>query len=156
MRGAHNIWFPITAVMFALVAAVTAWSAIHGPSKVFSTFVGLHAAALLMAAVHTLTLCWLSASTAYEPKNLRPLGWLRAEAAVLVVAVALAVTVLAASIDAVGDAPYSPIAVPVALCGAGGMAVCAMAYAVGRLSVLLRKRQRRRKRRQTSATSTRA
>lgn len=147
MRGTHAIRFTVTAAMFGAVIGVTAWSAVQGPNRFSDTFVVLQTAALLMAASHALVLCWLSASTAYEPRSHRPLGWLREEAATLVVVIMLTMAVLAASIGPIRDAPYSLTVVPVVLCGAAGMAVCAMAYATGRISVLLRARRRERKRR---------
>lgn len=151
------IRFTITAMMFAGVVGVTAWSAVFGSSKLSGTFVVLQTVALLMAAGHALTLCWLSASTAYEPRSNRPLGWLRAEATSLVVVIVLGTVVLAASVSAIRDAPYSLTAVPAALCGAAGMAVCAVAYATGRVSVLLRgRRKRSRRRRKARSTSPQA
>lgn len=157
MRGMQAIRFTVTALMFAGVVGVTAWSAVFGSSNVSGTFVVVQTVALLMAAGHALILCWLSASTAYEPRSNRPLGWLRAEATSLVVVIVLGTAVLAASISAIRDAPYSLTAVPVALCGAAGMAVCAVAYAAGRMSVLLRGRRRQHKRRRKARpTSSRA
>lgn len=145
MRSCRVGPFGATALGLVAVAVTYGWSVAQAPGVGGTGFALARATVLGLAAAQALHLCWLSAARWLVPAASPSRGWRRTEFALMTAAATLALAVMGVCIETL--ASEARIMLAIALCGALALALCALAYACGRIALLLRKRYKRRQHR---------